>query len=153
MTRITVQRPIQASPERVFRAVAHVEGLPESNPEVLAIEFLTEQRTGVGTRFRETRKMGHRETQTELEITEWEEPRRVRMVTEQGGTVWDTEFRIAPTSAGSELTIDMDARPQRLAARVMLRLIRGMISKGMREHIDRLVESCEAAERQAPPSQ
>lgn len=147
MTRIAVQRTIQASPERVFRAVAHVEGLPESNPDVLRIEFLTEQKTGVGTRFRETRAMGKKEVQTDLEITEWSEPQQARMVTDQGGTVWDTEFRIVPKGDGCELTIDMDARPHKLGAKVMLPLIRGMITKGMNKHIDGLVEHCEAAER------
>ncbi|MHC4893946.1 MAG: SRPBCC family protein [Planctomycetota bacterium] len=153
MTRIAVQRTIQASPERVFRAVAYVEGLPESNPDVLRIEFLTEQRTGVGTRFRETRAMGKQEVQTDLEITEWDEPRQARMVTEQGGTIWDTEFRIVPAGDGVELTIDMDARPQKLGAKIMLRLIRGMITKGMNKHIDGLVEHCEAGEGQDAPSQ
>lgn len=153
MTRIAVQRTIQASPERVFCAVAYVEDSPASNPDVLGVEFLTDQRTGVGTRFTETRAMGKKEVQTELEIIEWDEPRQARMVTEQGGTIWDTEFRIVPTDEGCELTIDMDARPQKFGAKIMLCLIYGMITKGMNKHIDRIVQQCESAEDQEAPSQ
>lgn len=136
----------------MFRTVAYVEGLPESNPDVLRVEFLGDQKTGVGTRFMETRRMGKRENQTELKITEWDEPRRVRMVTESGGTLWDTVFTIDAQGTACELTVDMQATPRKFAARLMLPLIRGMITKGMNKHIDDLVVFCEQQQAGGSPS-
>ena len=58
--------------------------------------FLSEVRTGVGTRFRETRLMHGKERSTELEVTEYVENERVRMVADTDGTVWDSVFVVSP---------------------------------------------------------
>ena len=47
------------------------------------------------TRFRETRVMKGREASTVLEVTEYESPRRIRLVSDEGGTIWDTVFTVA----------------------------------------------------------
>lgn len=147
MTRIKVARDIAAPPEVVFGAVADIERLPEVNEEVVRIEFLGEQRSGVGTRFRETRRMGKREMETELEVTEYEAPTRARMVTDSHGTVWDTVFRITPTEAGAHLEIDMDARPHKIMTRIMTPLMAPLFRRGMQKHIDVLAEHCAAVAR------
>lgn len=55
MSRIQLSCDIQASPEQVFAAAAHPEHFRQIVPDVQQIEFLTDTRSGVGTRFRETR--------------------------------------------------------------------------------------------------
>ncbi|MEL6906432.1 MAG: SRPBCC family protein [Planctomycetota bacterium] len=142
MTRIAVERAIDAPPEVVFAAVADIEHLPDVSEDVVGIEFLTEQRFGVGTRFRETRRMGKRTMDTDLEVTEYDPPHRVRMVTDSHGTVWDTVFRITETAGGAHLEIDMDARPHALLPRIMNPLMKPMFRRGMQKHIDTLAEHC-----------
>lgn len=87
MPRITVSGEIDAPPEVVFDAITNIERLPEVNEDVLRVEFLGDRRSGVGTRFRETRRMGKREMETELEVTEHMPHERARMVTDSHGTV------------------------------------------------------------------
>ena len=55
MSGVTVTRTIDAPASTVFRVITDVENSPSVTPEVVGVEFLTEQRTGAGTRFRETR--------------------------------------------------------------------------------------------------
>ena len=76
----------------------------------MKFEFLSDTHTGVGTRFRETRVMKGKEQPTELEITEYIENERVRMVADSHGTVWDTVFSVALYGDGTRLTMVMDAR-------------------------------------------
>ncbi len=144
MTSVTVKRRIAASRETVFRSIAYVEGLPEVVPDILRVEFLGEQKTGIGTRFVETRRMGKKEMATELEITEWVENERARMVADSHGTIWDTVFTVTPASEGHELTIAMDARAQKLMPRIMNPIFKGLFRKGLSKHIDHVKAWCEA---------
>ena len=80
MANVTVTRRIDAPADVVFRAVAHVEQFSQAVPGILRVEFLSEAKSGVGARFRETRMMMGREASTELEVTEYVENERVRIV-------------------------------------------------------------------------
>ena len=143
MTRITVSRDIGADPAVVFAAVADIASLTEVSPDVLHIEFLTEQHSGVGTRFRETRRMGTKEMVTELEVTEYELNRRARLVTDMNGTVWDTTFTVDPLPQGARLTIAMDARAYKLLPRLLNPILKGMFRRGMNKHVQFLADYCE----------
>lgn len=144
MTRITVQRTIAAPIETVFGAVTEFEKLHEIDEQIVGVEFLTEQHSGLGTRLRETRRMGKNELVTELDVTEFVENERARMVADTHGTIWDTTFTVRPSDSGVELTIAMDARPHKLLPKLMNPLMRPMFRKGMERHIDRVRAYCEA---------
>ena len=148
MSRVVVSRAIDAPADRVFSVLTDIERLPDSNPDVVAVEFVGDTRRGPGTRFRETRRSGKKEMVTELELVEWDEGRSARFVSDAGGTVWDTTFRVEPRAPDAcHLTIDMDARPHTWLARIMLPLIRGMIRRGMTKHLDGLASYCARAAR------
>ena len=144
MGRTTVSRTIHAPIETVFDTVAHIENFSKAVPHIVNVEFLSDVKSGVGTRFRETRLMGRREASTELEVTEYVENERVRMVTDAGGTVWDTVFTVRPVSEGSvELTLVMDANAHKLLAKVMNPLIKGIIRKAIEKDMDAVKAYCE----------
>jgi len=144
MGRTTVSRTIQAPIETVFDAVAHIENFSKAVPHITKVEFLSDTRSGVGTRFRETRLMGSREASTELEVTEYVPNDHVRLVTDQAGTVWDTVFTVRPADAGAvELTMVMDANAHRLMAKIMNPLIKGMIRRHIEKDMDAVKAYCE----------
>ena len=144
MARTTVRRTIQAPIERVFDTVAHIENFSKAVPHIVNVEFLSEQRKGVGTRFRETRLMGKREASTELEVTEYVENERIRLVSDQGGTIWDTVFTVQPAAQGGvELEMVMDANAYKLLARLFNPLIKGMIRKFIEKDMDAVKAYCE----------
>ncbi|MEM6671563.1 MAG: SRPBCC family protein [Planctomycetota bacterium] len=138
MTRVSVEGAIAAPPRIVFRAVSDVENLPAIDDAIVEIEFLTEQRSGEGTRFRETRSFKGRSMVTELDVTEWVADERVRMVADSHGTVWDTVFRIRPQGDGCILEIEMDARPHRLMPRLTNPLMKGFFRRGIAGHVDKV---------------
>ena len=69
MTRTTVTKTIAAPIDWVFETIADIENLKRAIPHIIDIEFLSQTRTGIGTRFRETRLMKGKEATTELEVT------------------------------------------------------------------------------------
>ena len=138
MTRTTLTRTIGAPADRVFATVADPVNYTKAVPQITKVEFLTDQRTGVGTRFLETREMRGREAATELEVTEYVKNEHIRIVSKAGGTVWDSVFTVTPAGdgRGTRLDLVMEARPCRLLARVFVPLTKGIVAKAVAGDMD-----------------
>ena len=143
MTKIVHEEVIAAAPDVVFDVVAHIENYEKAVPHLVSVEFLTETRRGVGTRFRETRLMNGRHAATELEIREYLDNDRVRMVSDAGGTIWDTLFTVMPVSEGTRLILEMEARPYGLFAKFVTPLIKGVVSKSIAQDMAAVKAFCE----------
>lgn len=149
MKPIVATRTIKAPLDLVFQTVSDVRNFRAAVPHIVKIEFLSDQQVGVGTRFRETRVMHGREQAVEIEIAEHVENERVRMVSDAGGAIWDTEFSLSKAGGDVELNMRMDVRPYRFLARMMIALIRGMVAKGVESDMDAVKSFCEAGGRPA----
>jgi len=143
MSRMVVKRTINAPIERVFQTVADISQFSQAIPQIVKVEFLSDVKSGIGTRFRETRSMNGKEATTELEVTEYIENEHIRLVTDMHGCVWDTLFEVKPHNGQSELTMTMDARPYKLMARLMNLVIGGMIKKLVERDMDAVKAFCE----------
>ncbi len=147
MTRTELSRTIGAPVGVVFSTVADISNYSKAVPHIVNVEFLSEVKTGVGTRFRETRKMGGRSATSELEVAEFVPNERVRIVSDQGGTVWDTVFTVASAEDGRATRLDlaMEARPYRFLARLLTPLIKGFVAKAIAADLDAVKTYAEGA--------
>lgn len=143
MPRLTVTRNIDAPVSTVFGTVADIDRFSQAVPEIVKVDILSDVKSGAGTRFRETRVMKGREATTELEVTEYVENERVRIVADSHGTVWDTVFTVIPKDGGTELTMTMDARPHGLMSKLTTPLIMGMVGKAVEKDMDGVKAFCE----------
>ena len=144
MAQYIASRQIAAPIDRVFDIVAHIENFQKALPHITNVEFLTPTHTGVGSRFRETRIMRGRQATTELEVTEYIRDERVRLVADEGGTIWDTVFTLQPKGDRTELSMVMEAEPYRLRARIVNPMISGMVGKAVAADMDNVKAYCEA---------
>ena len=144
MGKTTATRLIKAPVDKVFKAISDVKTFEETNPNIVKIELLSDQSSGVGTKFRETRNMNGREATTELEFTEYAENEHVRIVSDAGGTIWDTVMKLTPEGEITRLDMQMDARPYKLMSKIINPLISGMVNKAVQEDMDGLKERLEA---------
>lgn len=140
---VTCTRTINAPIEKVFKTLATIEEFSKAVPGIEKVEFLTDSHYGVGTRFRETRIMNGKEAATELEVTELVENRHFRLVSDAGGTIWDTVFRVQEKGKSVEMNMQMDARPHRVFARIITPMILGMVSKFVEQDMDSIKAFCE----------
>ncbi|MGH1491634.1 MAG: SRPBCC family protein [Acidimicrobiales bacterium] len=143
MRTIEVTRTILAPREAVFDVTAHIERFAEVIPHITNVEFLTSSKTGVGTRFIETRTMGKRVASSTLEVTEYEPPESIRLVSDEGGTIWDTRFTYEPSDGGTDLTMIMEIRPHTLLARLMTPFIKRFVAKAVESDIEAVKQHCE----------
>jgi uncharacterized protein YndB with AHSA1/START domain len=143
MASTVVTRTIQAPVEQVFDAVAHIDRFSQIVEDIVRVEYLSEHERGVGARFRETRRMNGNEETVELEVTEYVENDRVRIVADAGGTVWDTLFTVAAGDRETTLTMTMEARAHKLLAKLINPLIKGMVRKSVEKDMDAVKVFCE----------
>ena len=144
MSRITVTRTVDAPIDLVFETGADERRFSQALPHIVKVEFLSDVKVGVGTRFRETRLMNGKETTTELEVAEFVENERVRLVaTDSQGTVWDTAFTVAAVRGRTDLTMTMVACAYTWLARIFVFLIRSMIKRAVERDMDLVKGFCE----------
>ncbi|MCH8873239.1 SRPBCC family protein [candidate division KSB1 bacterium] len=143
MTRFTATRSINAPIDLVFKTVSDINNFSKAIPDIINVEFLSDVKSGIGTRFRETRLMNGKEAMTELEVTEFVENDHVRMVTDSHGAVWDSVFTVKRVDGHTELTLVMDARPHKFMQKMMIPMIKGMISKALEKDMDAVKTYCE----------
>lgn len=144
MATITRSMTIAAPVETVFDTIAHVDRFAEAVADVKDVEYLGETRRGVGTRFKETREIKGRVGTTVLEVTEYGENEKVRIVSDAGGTIWDTLFTVEQADEGTKLDMVMEARPHTLLARISTPLVKGMVAKGIEADLVSVKEYCES---------
>lgn len=144
MPSVTVKRDIQAPPGNVFDVITHVEKFSKAVPDIVRVEYLSDVREGVGTRFRETRMMNGREATNELRVTEYVMNERVRIVSDAGGTTWDSVFKVQPWQTGTRLVLKMHAKPHKIFARITIPLVMGIVLKALEEDMDAVKAYCEA---------
>lgn len=143
MSTIKISRQIQAPVNEVFRTISDIRNFSKAVPEIIDVEFLSETKSGVGTRFRETREFKGREAATELEVTEFVENDHIRIVSDTQGTIWDSLFTVSKKESGCELTLEMEARPYKFFSKIMTPLMKGFISKALERDMDAVKEYCE----------
>jgi uncharacterized protein YndB with AHSA1/START domain len=143
MARTTVVRTIHAPIELVFDTVSDISNFSRAIPHILNVEFLTDTRSGVGTRFRETRLMRGREAVTELEVTELVPNERVRLVAYTGGVLWDSVFTVTPKNGSTVLTLTMNSLTNNIMRKLMVLLIGGMLKTALEGDMDAVQAYCE----------
>lgn len=143
MSTIKISRQIQAPVNEVFQTISDIRNFSKSVPEIIDVEFLSETKSGVGTRFRETREFKGREAATELEVTEFVENDHVRIISDTQGTIWNSLFTVTEKDGGCQLTLEMEARSYKLLSKMMTPLMKGFISKALERDMDAVKEYCE----------
>ena len=141
--KIVLQRHVDAPVDMVFDTIAHIENFRQAVPDIVSVEYLGETRSGVGTRFCETRRMGGRDYSTEIEVTEYVPNERVRLVLQAGGAEWDTVFTVRPAEDGSLVGAEMTATPKSLLARVLVPLMKKSVSAAMENDLRSVAQWCE----------
>lgn len=106
----TVQQQFANAPDRVFQALTDLEGAANWMPGLIKIEMLSEGAFGIGTEWRETRKIFGKEATEQFEVTRFEPPTGLALrVDGSKGTSkrgeYLFEYRLTPRNGGTEVTL------------------------------------------------
>lgn len=127
MPGISVRHHIAAPPDVVFARAADFEHAADFISGITKVEMVTDGPVGVGTRFKETRVMFGKEHAEEMEVVDFEPPRRYALQAHNCGCRYHTEFRFTPKGGGTEIEMTFDATPLTFVARIMSFMMRFMM--------------------------
>lgn len=143
---IDVTRIVAARPPVVFATMADVADWPRIIGSVIAVELLTPGPIRVGTRLRERRiRFGH-ETTEELEVADFEEPRRIRLVGDHHDFHYELDHVIdALAAGGSRLMLIFRSKAGSEAGRAIQPLIAPFADIELRDELERDLADLAAA--------
>ncbi|MDR9364470.1 MAG: SRPBCC family protein [Balneolaceae bacterium] len=143
MSTIKVTRQVEAPVGDVFETISDIRNFSKAVPDIVDVKFLSEIKSGVGTKFKETREFNGREAATVLEVTELVENDHIRIVSDTQGTIWDSLFTVTEKDGGCELTLEMEARPYKFLSKLMVPLMKGFVKKALEKDMDAVKGYCE----------
>jgi uncharacterized protein YndB with AHSA1/START domain len=147
--RIEIERAIAATPERVFAAVVDIPGWAQRITAIERIDMLTPGPVGVGTRFRETRRMFGREATEEMWVEAIEAPHRFVLAAASNGARYRSEHALHDGGDGRTiLRLAFEGRPEATWARLLSPLLalamKGKITTMLAKDLHELAHSIEA---------
>ena len=137
MTGFNTNEWVARPPKEVFDFITASENAPKIAQSVKSMVKLTDGPARVGTRYRETRLMGGKEQQAELEIVEFEPTQKYAMqnVTEGIETVY--RYNIQPERDGTRIDLVCEVKAKGIK-KLMLPLVVSILKKEDGDHLQRV---------------
>jgi len=132
MANFTITERVEAPIETVFDVATDLPHAAEHIRGIEKIELLSPGPIGVGTRWRETRRMMGREATEILEIKEINRPRGYTVGCESCGCYFQTKFNFASRPNGTDVTLDVSTDAITLMAKLMAPIGNLLMGKAMR---------------------
>ena len=130
MSDLSVSRHIDASPEQVWSVLTDLEGSVETITGITSIERLDAGgKFGVGTRWRETRKMFGKEATEEMEVSSLEPQRSYTTIADGHSVHYISTMSVEAAGDGTLLSMTFGAAPQGGFAKFMAATV-GRLMKG-----------------------
>lgn len=138
---------VNAPQDRVFQVTSDIPNAANTIEGITNIEMLTEGPVGVGTAWKETRKMFGKEHSETMEITGFDPPRSYTVGSESCGALWSSTFAFTPENGGTRVDFDFLTKPLTFWAKVMsvvtAPMMRSMMKKCVNADLQNLKAACE----------
>lgn len=148
MADFQVTKHVNAPPETVFDVATDLQNAAQHVRGIENIELLTPGPVGLGTKWKETRKMMGMESTETLEVTAFDKPRSYTVSCDSCGCHFDSVFTFIPADGGTDVTLDVKTKPLTLAAKIMSPIgdlmMKGTMRKYLEEDLDDVKRVAEA---------
>jgi hypothetical protein len=147
MPGFTLTKQVAAPPAAVFAVFADLEHAVGRVQAISKLEVVTPGPVGVGTRFRETRKMFGKDCTEEMQITAFEPGRGYEVTMQSCGAEFRTVFRFVPEGSGTRVEVDFKPRALSLFAKLMVPmswLMMGSMKKCFDQDLEDLKKATES---------
>jgi hypothetical protein len=148
MAGFTLTKHVAAPPAVAFSVFSDLEHAVGRVKAISKLELVTPGPVGVGTRFRETRKMFGKDCTEELQITAYDPGHSYEMSAQSCGAEFRTIFHFVPDGAGTRVEVEFRPRAVSLFAKLMVPLtwlMTGSIKKCFDQDLEDLKQAAETA--------
>jgi hypothetical protein len=144
MIEIEAREHVAASPERVFAAIADIDRMHEWSQGLVRLERLTDGPVGVGTRWRETRRVLGREGSEVFEVTGLEAGRSLDLYVDgkQGSSrrgAYRFHYLVDRREGGSLVLVTGEIEGMGIAARLFRRQLERAVARdlaALKRHVE-----------------
>ena len=140
MVRIELTIDVARPAEDVFAHLVDLDRLPDWQES--AVESRADEPLAEGVRIFECRRALGREVHSELEVTEFDRPRRLTLKTLKGPVKFTVDHRLAEADGGTRLTVVAEGKAGRLM-RFGEPMLARTVEAEMRKDFERLKELLE----------
>lgn len=144
--KVTATKTVDAPRERVFDVFADIAAVEDRVEGITKVDILSDVRSGLGTRWRETRVMMGKEATEEMEMVEFSPPSRYVVTAASRGNEYRSVYDFADKGTGTEVTMVFEGTPVSLGAKLMaplMLLFAGASRKMLEADMDDLAKVCE----------
>lgn len=148
MNPITASTWIAAPQSEVFACASDLANAGRWLTGVKNIEMLTTGPMAVGTKWRETRVLGGRESTEEMTVSAFHPPRSYTVKCDSHGANFTSVLMCEPDRGGTIVSMDMQIRPVSFVAKLMsplMRMMAGKLRKCLSQDLADLKRAAEAA--------
>ncbi len=153
----TVRQRFAKAPDRVFQALTDLEAAPNWMPGLIKIEMISEGAFGIGTEWRESRKIFGKEATEQFEVTRFEPPTGLALrvdgskgTSKRGEYLFD--YRLTPRNGGTEVTLHGAIRGLHGIAALVSKLFIGSFKKACVKDLQALATHLASPADAAPPA-
>ena len=111
--------------EKTWSTLVDLDRYPSRITSYEAIAWLTSEKSGVGAKWKQTRRVyGKSHTQT-IEVVEWKEPTSFAMTATEAGATYLTRYSLGESKGGetTEVSPPFEVQPNNLFSKVFVKLV------------------------------
>lgn len=150
MSKLNVSHEVAADPSKVWAITVAIDDWVDVINAVESVERLDDgSGFGLGTKWRETRKMFGKSATEEMEVVEFVDGSHYKTFAESHGSKYHSEIRVTPNEKGCTLSMGFEGEAQSTMAKVMDatlgRLFMGAARKALTKDLADIGAAAEAA--------
>ncbi|MCH9816121.1 MAG: SRPBCC family protein [Actinomycetia bacterium] len=150
MTQFAVTKHVVAAPDRVWAIVTDVAHYDRVIQGITAVEQLDDLPDfGVGTTWRETRKMFGQEASEKMDVTAVDPGTSYTVNAASHGAVYTSVISLTPNGTGTDLTMTFGAEPTSSVAAILAktvgRVFEGATKKALKQDLNDIARAAEAS--------
>ena len=133
----------------MFEVFTDLSRAEERISAIVKLEILTDGPVGVGTRFRETRRMFKRESTEEMEVTDLEPGASYAIGGEACGCAYLTDFQFEEDGLATNVNVHFSSRSLTFMAKIMSPvglLMMGAVKKAFDKDLEELKAAAESGD-------
>ncbi len=143
MKSVNTQKTVAASVEEVFDFVTDLKQSAKQIPSIMKLKVLTRGEIGVGTRFRQTRRILGMEQTQGMEIIEFDPPHGYAARADTHGCELIARIRLKSMKGKTRLTATVSVDPKGLAARLAASMVLKGAGLAMKEDLKAMKDALE----------
>lgn len=138
MTKLSTAKEILTSIDTVFASFSEFETFSKIFHEAIAIDFISETRTGLGTEWEQAVEESGKQFLDEVKVIDFEANERIVLEINNYHSVETLEFRFTKTDESALVVANLSVKAKRLYGKIFTWILKSQILKYLNDDMNRI---------------